>query len=328
MVEEELAKAQARAEIYEFENKIGRCRKSEPSTPNDVHANQGISTTENLEETKQKEVQNEKWKRMFKTQQKSEQSYLAIISDVDSRRNMGKLYPSWSNGDEEGVSHSSSAQKVYFNEYNSYCEDKKDLVAGLQNNIREISCKLVKKPSAPQVDLEPFDGNTLEYTYFMLMFRESVEKKVEDPKGRLTRLIQYTKGEAKDLIKNFINDRPEYGYNNAMAVLRRQYGNPHTLLSSYRREVRQMIPLKAGDATAFRKLFNFLIKCQTIEFDGHYNPLDTPEIICMVLSQLPLHLQDRWNRHTLQLRRKFSKEPSFENSYLIISKFLFKNKLL
>ena len=69
----------------------------------------------------------------------------------------------------------------------------------------------------------------------MSMFRESVKKKIEDPKGRLTRLIQYTRGEAKDLIKNFINDRPEYRYNNAMAVFHRQYGNPHTLLSSYRR---------------------------------------------------------------------------------------------
>ena len=36
-----------------------------------------------------------------------------IILDVESRRNMRKSYPSWSNGDEEGVSHSSSAQRVY-----------------------------------------------------------------------------------------------------------------------------------------------------------------------------------------------------------------------
>ena len=93
-------------------------------------------------------------------------------------------------------------------------------------------CKLVKEQSAPQVYLGSFDENPLEYIYFMSMFRESVEKKIEDPKGRLTRLIQYTRGEAKDLIKNFINDRPEYGYNNAMELLQRQYGNPHTLQSS------------------------------------------------------------------------------------------------
>ena len=144
----------------------------------------------------------------------------------------------------------------------------------------------------------------------MSMFKESVEKEIEDPKGRLTRLIQYTRGGVKDLIKNFINDRPEYGYNNALVVLHRQYGNQHTLLSSYRREVRQIVPLKAGDATAFKKLFNFLIKCQTIEVDGHYNPLDTPEIICTVLSKLPVHLQDRWNRNTLQLQRNIQKNLS------------------
>ena len=71
---------------------------------------------------------------MFKTQQKSESSHLATISDADSRRNMRRLYPGWSNGDEEGVSHSSSAQRVYFNEGNSYCKDnkiQKDPVAGL-----------------------------------------------------------------------------------------------------------------------------------------------------------------------------------------------------
>ena len=30
----------------------------------------------------------------------------------------GILYPGWGNGDEEGVSNSSSAQRVYFNENN------------------------------------------------------------------------------------------------------------------------------------------------------------------------------------------------------------------
>ena len=71
-------------------------------------------------------------------------------------------------------------------------------------------CKLVKEQPAPTVDLEPIDGNPLEYIYCMSMFRESVEKKIKNPKGRLTRLIQYIRAEAKDQLKNFINDRPEY----------------------------------------------------------------------------------------------------------------------
>ena len=58
---------------------------------------------------------------MFKTQQKSEPSYLAVISDADSRRIMRKLYPCWSNGDEEGVSNSFNLQ----NEDNRQCKDSK-----------------------------------------------------------------------------------------------------------------------------------------------------------------------------------------------------------
>ena len=41
-----------------------------------------------------------------------------------------------------------------------------------------------------------------------------------------------------------------------------------------------------------------------------HNPLDTPEMICMILAKLPLHLEDRWNRNTLLLRRKDSREPT------------------
>ena len=49
--------------------------------------------------------------------------------------------------------------------------------------------------------MEIFDGNPLNYRYFMTLFREVVESKIEDPRGRLTRLIKYTTGEAKELIK-------------------------------------------------------------------------------------------------------------------------------
>ena len=82
MMEEELAKAQARERIYENESKIGQRKKTKPVTPNDVHTNQGISATENLDETEQKEVLNEE--RIFKTQQKSEPSSLAVISDAEA----------------------------------------------------------------------------------------------------------------------------------------------------------------------------------------------------------------------------------------------------
>ena len=46
------------------------------------------------------------------------------------------------------------------------------------------------------------------------------------------------------------------------------------MLSSYRKEIKLMQPLKPGDAAAFQRLFNFLIKCQTMGVGSKHNPLD------------------------------------------------------
>ena len=109
---------------------------------------------------------------------------------------------------------------------------------------------LVTEQAAPQVTIEPFDGKPLNLAYFLLMFVESVEKKIEGPMGRLTRLIKYTTGEAQELVKHFINEKTEQGYINAMELLRRQYEIPHRLLASCRMEIKHMSQIKPEDISA------------------------------------------------------------------------------
>ena len=52
-----------------------------------------------------------------------------------------------------------------------------------------------------------------------------------------------------------------------------------------------MSPIKPEDTSAFRKLFNFLIKCQVKIRSSQKNPSDTSDIIFVILSKLPVHLQ-------------------------------------
>ena len=153
---------------------------------------------------------------------------------------------------------------------------------------------------------------------------------IDGLKGRLTQLIKYTCGEARELVKNFIHDRPDVGYTNAMNLLEKQYGDPHRLLASYRREIKQMSKIKSGDAVAFRRLFNFLIKCQTMSYGTSKNPLDSPDVICMIISKVPGHLQDRWNRNALRIRRTETREPELldltnfiEDEMILVSNPLF-----
>ena len=112
------------------------------------------------------------------------------------------------------------------------------------------------------------------------MFREAVEKRIKDPQGKLTQLINLTSGEVKELVKVFIHQRPECAFENAMRLLGKQYGNQHKLLasSSYRKETKHMTKIKPGDAAAYRRVFNFLIKCQSLKY-GNQNPLDTPDVM-------------------------------------------------
>ena len=70
-------------------------------------------------------------------------------------------------------------------------------------------CKLLSQQSAPNVDIDMFDGNPLEFNYFMSIFEEIVESKVVNPRGKLTRLINYTKGEVKELVKYCIQQPTE-----------------------------------------------------------------------------------------------------------------------
>ena len=51
-------------------------------------------------------------------------------------------------------------------------------------------------------------------------------------------------------------------------------------------EMKHMPPIKPWDILVFRELFNFLIKCQSLSKSSQNNTLDTPEMICMILSQV------------------------------------------
>ena len=87
----------------------------------------------------------------------------------------------------------------------------------------------------------------------MKVFKEVVEKRIEDPRGRLTGLIKYTTLEAKDLIRHYFQQPSAEGYENAMKLFQNRYGDLLKTLGSYQREIRKWPSIRAGDATAFRQ---------------------------------------------------------------------------
>ena len=174
-------------------------------------------------------------------------------------------------------------------------------------------CDLLRHQSAPEVEIETFRGDPLEYHYFISVFREVVELKIDDPHGRLVRLLKYTEGEARDTIKHCIQQTPEAGYQNAKLLLERHYGDPHRILAAYRKEIRGWPSLKNGDSAGYRRFYNFLIKCESIMSRQQWNSLDTPDILCALISKLPGNARDKWNRNMMMIRRSHGREPELSD---------------
>ena len=157
-------------------------------------------------------------------------------------------------------------------------------------------------------------------------------EKNRDPSGRFTRLIKYTTGEAKDLIKHRIQQPLSEGYRNALVLLRIRYSNPLKVLPTYRKEIRRWPTIKAGDASSFRSFHNFLLKCQSVTYNQTWNDLDAPDALCLMIAKFPRHIRDRWNWQVLAIRKRKSREPSLaglivfvEEETLLVDDPLFSN---
>ena len=183
----------------------------------------------------------------------------------------------------------------------------------IEADIAQSILKLMDLHTSPAVDLDVFNGNPLEYTYFKATFQDAVEGKIDDQKGRLTRLIKYTRGEAKDLIKEFIHEDTSKCYDLAIKALDDEYGNPQWLNSAYMRELKQWPKIRPNDVAGYRNMYRFLLKCKIINKQGKLQVLDTPEMIRLILSKFTTNIQDTWNKLTYKISNADSRDADFND---------------
>ena len=143
----------------------------------------------------------------------------------------------------------------------------------------------------------------------MSVCKEAVEYKIDDPHGRLIRLLKYTEGEARETIKHCIQQPVDIGYDRAKLLLEQHYGDPRRILAAYRKEIKGWPSLKPGDSSAYWKFYNFLIKCESIMSQQRWNSLNSPDIICTLTSKLPGNTRDKWNQKVLSSRQCRVKDP-------------------
>ena len=172
---------------------------------------------------------------------------------------------------------------------------------------------IVARLQAPDIELDMFDGNPLEFLFFITTFAEAVETKVRDQRGRLTRLLKYLTGEPKDLVSSCVYLPSSSCYDDAKRILTDRYGDPYKIMSAYRKEIKAWPRLKVNDSASFSKFHTFLVKFKcTLKYSGN-NWYDSPDLIQLLHSKLPTYVQDRWNRQALKVRRSTGGEAKLND---------------
>ena len=171
----------------------------------------------------------------------------------------------------------------------------------------------MKLQAAPDVEIDTFSGDPLEFTYFIKNFKDIIESTVDSQSGRLNRLIKYTEGEAKELIKHCVHEDKNECYNKALELLEKEYGNKFKLSCAFMEQLRTWPLLKQNDASAFKRFYRFLLKCQTLQKSGELEVLDSPLSIRQIQLKLPAPHQDRWSKIVEQTRRTSGREAKFQD---------------
>ena len=173
--------------------------------------------------------------------------------------------------------------------------------------------EIVKLQAAPDVEIDSFSGDPLEFTYFIKNFKDIIESTINSQSGRLNRLIKYTEGEAKELIKHCVHENKDTCYNKALELLEKEYGNKFKLSCAFMEQLRTWPSIKQNDASAFKAFYRFLLKCQTLQKNGELEVLDSPLSIRQIQLKLPVPHQDRWSKIVELTRRTEKREARFQD---------------
>ena len=164
--------------------------------------------------------------------------------------------------------------------------------------------QLLATMSLPQGEVPTFAGDPTEFKLFMNAFNARIACKTSNYADLLYYLNQYLRGEARDCITGCLHMSPEAGFNEALAVLQREYGNPYRVSSAYIDRLSQWTPIKADDSHSLKSLHIFLTRTihamsnlPDLQILNHLHNLQ------MIVTKLPSYLQGKWRDYVVQLKR-------------------------
>ena len=171
----------------------------------------------------------------------------------------------------------------------------------------------------PKVELEPFDGDPLQYRSFLALFDEHVHRVSVDEPMKLSRLLQYTTGKAKEAIRYCALMEPAEGYEKAREILARRFGDHHIISDLIIKQLKSGKPVR--NATDLRSLSDDLsMHYATLKSLEQLHEIDTQSSIVDIVARLQPYVRTRWKKYAMEEKRSKDRYPGFHDLVLFIGK--------
>ena len=149
----------------------------------------------------------------------------------------------------------------------------------------------------PDLSVPIFSGEPLEYASFMRSFDSCVASRTNDDNERLYFFEQFTTGTPRELVRSCMMMPPQLGYVEVRRKLDERYGDTFHVAQCYLKRLEKWPAISRDDTKKLDELTTFLIGCRnTMLSTESIKELDYPTSLRLIVSKLPIFLQDRWAR--------------------------------
>jgi len=171
--------------------------------------------------------------------------------------------------------------------------------------------------SLPKLELKSFSGKPTDYHAFIKVFESAVASHTEDDETRLMRLLQYTSGEAYDLIKRcpVCSD----GYNMALRLLKERYGNEDIVTETLLREVRQFKFVRTSHD--LRRYADHLSTTYAVlKSIDRLVEVNSQSFIRDLFNAVQPYIRNKWRNRVMETKEKTGHYPNFEQATVFLQR--------
>ena len=136
----------------------------------------------------------------------------------------------------------------YYGENLEQLLNQQQQMIGLQQKTFQLMASTIKQGfSLLKPEISKFDGNPLDNWNFVRSFENSIARNASDNSERLSYLLQFCTGTAKDAVSRCSALDPAVGYQTARALLEERFGHPYKIATAHLNRVVRGSPLKSYD---------------------------------------------------------------------------------